>query len=65
MGKQTCMCAIMPDEAAETMAKATNKYAVKPPNEFVFRNPQTWPKWVGRFEIFRVSSGFHEEDDAT
>ena len=35
---------------------------LQPPELFNFRNPNDWPRWMRRFEQFRVASGLANDD---
>ena len=37
-------------------------FQLSPPSNFDFSKPEEWPKWVRRFERFRISSGLVEGD---
>ena len=43
----------------------TGTYQVSPPKQFNFSHPEEWPKWVRRFERFRIASGLKEKDEET
>ena len=34
-----------------------------PPQPFDFRKPDEWPRWLRRFEQYRVASGLSTEDE--
>ena len=34
---------------------------LQPPQPFNFKNPDDWPRWLRRFEQYRVASGLSEE----
>ena len=36
-------------------------YQVTPPESFIFKQPQEWPKWIRRFEHFRSAAGLAEK----
>ena len=36
-------------------------YQATPPEQFTFRHPEQWPKWIQRFESFRKASGLEEK----
>ena len=38
---------------------------VRPPESFTFAKPETWPKWIKRFERFRHASGLTKEDEVS
>ena len=38
-------------------------YQISPPENFNFTQPQEWPKWLRRFERFRVASGLASKED--
>ena len=40
-------------------------FQVSAPKPFTFSRPDEWPKWIRRFERFRVASGLSEKDDKT
>ena len=40
-------------------------FQVSAPEPFTFSRPGEWPKWIRRFERFRVASGLSEKDDKT
>ena len=35
----------------------------QPPEKFDFKQPDEWPRWLKRFEQFRIASGLSEESD--
>ena len=40
-------------------------FQVSAPEPFTFSRPDEWPKWIRRFQRFRVASGLSEKDDKT
>ena len=40
-------------------------YHVAPPDSFSFNKPEEWPKWIRRFELFRIASGLTEKSEET
>ena len=38
-------------------------FQVAPPDSFVFAKPNEWPKWIRRFELFRLASGLDGKPD--
>ena len=36
-------------------------YQMPPPKCFTFSRPEEWPKWIRRFQRFRVASGLSEK----
>ena len=36
-------------------------YQIPPPKNFTFSKPEEWPKWIRRFQWFRVASGLGEK----
>ena len=36
-------------------------YQMPPPKSFTFSRPEEWPKWIRRFQRFRVASGLSEK----
>ena len=38
-------------------------YQISPPENFNFRKTDDWPKWIRRFERFRLASGLVEKDE--
>ena len=38
-------------------------YQVSPPEQFNFNHPEEWPKWVQRFERFRIAAGLEEKTE--
>lgn len=38
-------------------------YQVQPPENFTFTKPEEWPKWIKRFERFRIVSGLNKKDE--
>ena len=36
---------------------------LQPPPQFDFKNPDEWPRWIRRFEQFRLASGLSAESD--
>ena len=39
-------------------------FQVAPPDAFVFTKPNEWPKWIRRFERYRLASGMYGKPDA-
>ena len=39
-------------------------FQVSPPDSFVFTKPNEWPKWIRRFERYRLASGLDGKPDA-
>ena len=39
-------------------------FQVAPPDSFVFTKPNEWPKWIRRFERFRLASRLNGKPDA-
>ena len=35
----------------------------QPPEKFDFKQPDEWPRWLKRFEQFRIASGLSEESE--
>ena len=42
---------------------ATVQYPVSPPGSFNFSQPQEWPKWIRRFERFRIAAELVAKDE--
>lgn len=42
---------------------ATASYQVLPPDPLNFTKPEEWPKWIRRFERFRIVSGLQEKSE--
>ena len=40
-------------------------FQVDPPQPFSFKRPDEWPKWIRRFERFRLTSALDEKEKAT
>ena len=40
-------------------------FQVPPPEPFVFARPEEWPKWIRRFERFRLATGLEENQIST
>ena len=40
-------------------------FQVAPPEPFSFKKPDEWPKWIRRFERFRLASGLDEKEKVT
>ena len=40
-------------------------YHIAPPEKFTFAQPDEWPRWIQRFERFRVASGLQEKTQET
>lgn len=40
-------------------------YHFSPPEQFNFSYPEEWPKWVRRFEQFRIAFGLKAKDEET
>ena len=38
-------------------------YQMAPPEKFTFSQPEEWPKWIRRFERFRVASGLKAKSE--
>ena len=38
-------------------------YQINPPENFDFSQPEEWPKWVRRFERFRIAAGLTSGDE--
>ena len=38
-------------------------FRVSPPEQFDFLQPDSWPKWIRRFERFRQASGLHSKGE--
>ena len=38
-------------------------FRVSPPEQFDFSQPDSWPKWIRRFERFRQASGLHSKGE--
>ena len=36
-------------------------FQISPPSSFDFTKPEEWPRWVRRFDRFRISSGLDEQ----
>ena len=36
---------------------------LQPPGKFNFKSPDEWPRWIKRFEQFRVASGLDKESE--
>lgn len=45
------------------MATAPAAFQVSPPPKFDFSKPEEWPKWIRRFERFRIASGLELQSD--
>ena len=43
----------------------TASYQLKPPGPLTITKPKEWPKWLRRFERFRVLSGLSEKSEET
>ena len=40
-------------------------FQVAPPEPFSFKKPDHWPKWIRRFERFRLASALAEKEKVT
>ena len=40
-------------------------YQMSPPEAFNFKKPEEWPKWIRRFQRFRIASGLMDKSDET
>ena len=40
-----------------------NPVSLLPPERFDFDHPDTWPRWIKRFERYRVASGLSAKDE--
>ncbi|KAK7884427.1 hypothetical protein WMY93_027550 [Mugilogobius chulae] len=38
-------------------------FQVSPPTKFDFKKPEEWPKWIKRFERFRIASGLESQPE--
>ena len=38
-------------------------YQVSPPEPFTFSRPEEWPKWIKRFERFRLASELQKKEE--
>ena len=38
-------------------------HTIAPPAPFNFKNPEEWPKWIRRFERYRISTELNEKDE--
>ena len=38
-------------------------HTIAPPAPFNFKNPEEWPKWIRRFERYRISTELSEKDE--
>lgn len=38
-------------------------YSIDQPNNFDFQSPHEWPKWLRRFERFRIASGLNKKNE--
>ena len=36
---------------------------ILPPEPFPFRTPEEWPKWIRRFQRYRVASGLNSQEE--
>ncbi len=50
-------------QAAAVVAATQVTYRVTPPSEFDFRQPESWTKWIRRFERFRQASRLYTEPE--
>ena len=48
---------------AETHTMATAAVQICPPDNFDFSNTANWPKWIRRFEQFRLASCLNEKSE--
>ena len=46
---------------AQARPRTMATFQISPPSAFDFTKPEEWPKWIRRFERFRISSGLCEE----
>lgn len=47
----------------QTHTMATTAVQISPPDSFDFSNSANWPKWIRRFERFRMASGLIDKPD--
>ena len=45
-----------------TVRRRMERFHVPPPEKFTFK-PEEWPKWIERFERFRVASGLETQPE--
>ncbi|KAK9512390.1 hypothetical protein O3M35_000829 [Rhynocoris fuscipes] len=45
------------------MSVPTALYQVNPPEQFDFKAPNDWPRWLRRFERFRIASGLQSKTE--
>lgn len=38
-------------------------HTIAPPAPFNFKNPEEWPKWIRRFERYRISTELNDKDE--
>lgn len=41
----------------------TATHTIAPPAPLNFKNPEEWPKWIRRFERYRISTELNEKDE--
>lgn len=41
----------------------TSNTIIAPPASFRFKNPEEWPKWLWRFERYRISTELNKKDE--
>ena len=54
-----CLVIFAPVQTLFMMAS----YQIQPPENFTFTKPEEWPKWIKRFERFRIVSGLNKKDE--
>jgi hypothetical protein len=40
-----------------------DRFQIHPPPKFDFTKPEEWPKWIRRFERFRIASGLELQSE--
>ena len=40
-------------------------YQITAPENFNFNHPEEWPRWIRKFERFRLASGLSEKEEAS
>ena len=64
-----CVCALLDMVAADLYIISGGSGGemadsrLVPPQPFDFRKPDEWPRWLRRFEQYRVASGLSTEDE--
>ena len=53
------------DTVSRQQISSSATFQVSTPDPFSFSRPDEWPRWIRRFERFRIASGLAGKDDET